>query len=299
MNGILNVLKPPNMTSQDVVSYLRWLFQTKKIGHGGTLDPGAAGVLPIFIGKSTRLVDYSTLGDKAYIGEITFGISTDTQDSYGKILEKMDCTIPMDAVEAALPSFVGEITQEVPRYSAVKVKGQKLYQSAHRGTELDVPLPTRTVRIQELHLQHQVEKNRYLFSVHCSKGTYVRTLAKDLGQALGVPSHLSFLLRTRAADFFLSGAITLDEIRAALDENRMASYLMTPDSMLGHLPMVRLPSSCRKQVLQGASVSVEMQEGVPEEGRECRIYLGEQFAGIGLQKEGVVRMRKLLMEESS
>lgn len=210
LDGVINILKPPGMTSHDVVSFLRRQFKIKRIGHAGTLDPQAAGVLPLCLGQATRLVEFLTEHDKEYLCEMTLGITTTTQDAWGEVVERKDCRqITLEMIQQVLPQFSGEITQIVPAYSAVKVQGVPLYKRARLGMKIE-PI-SRQVLIYKLEII-KFESPKLTFLVHCSKGTYVRTICHDLGKALGVGGHLSFLLRTRVGKFALADSLTLEEI---------------------------------------------------------------------------------------
>lgn len=198
------------MTSHDVVSFLRRQFKIKRIGHAGTLDPQAAGVLPLCLGQATRLVEFLTEHDKEYLCEMTLGITTTTQDAWGEVVERKNCRqITLEMIQQVLPQFSGEITQIVPAYSAVKVQGVPLYKRARLGMKIE-PI-SRQVLIYKLEII-KFESPKLTFLVHCSKGTYVRTICHDLGKALGVGGHLSFLLRTRVGKFALADSLTLEEI---------------------------------------------------------------------------------------
>ncbi len=210
LDGVINILKPPGMTSHDVVSFLRRQFKIKRIGHAGTLDPQAAGVLPLCLGQATRLVEFLTEHDKEYLCEMTLGITTTTQDAWGEVVERKNCRqITLEMIQQVLPQFSGEITQIVPAYSAVKVQGVPLYKRARLGMKIE-PI-SRQVLIYKLEII-KFESPKLTFLVHCSKGTYVRTICHDLGKALGVGGHLSFLLRTRVGKFALADSLTLEEI---------------------------------------------------------------------------------------
>lgn len=210
MNGFLNVLKPPGMTAHDVVAFMRRKLGTKKIGHAGTLDPLAVGVLPLAVGNATRLLQYLRSG-KEYLAEIQFGVETSTADADGEILSQAPMPITEEALVSVFPRFRGAIQQRPPMVSAVSIGGKRLYQLAREGIEVDRPL--RDVVIDELELVRfwPGEYPRALVRVSCSAGTYIRSLAVDLAEALGGVASLAFLLRTRAGDFTIEEAATLDE----------------------------------------------------------------------------------------
>ncbi|MCR4440922.1 MAG: tRNA pseudouridine(55) synthase TruB [Peptococcaceae bacterium] len=212
MNGVINVLKPPGMTSHDVVAFIRHQLETKKVGHAGTLDPQAAGVLPVCIGQATRLVDFLSYQDKEYMCRMVLGITTTTQDAWGDVVARTDASfVTREMVESALARFRGEIEQEVPAYSAVKVAGVPMYEIARRGG--NVPVVNRRVTIKRIELL-EYRGPELAFYIRCSKGTYIRTLCHDLGSVLKTGGHMSFLLRTRVGDFHLGESLTLEEIKS-------------------------------------------------------------------------------------
>lgn len=212
MDGIFNVLKPPGMTSHDVVGALRKILHMKKIGHGGTLDPLAAGVLPVFTGMATRFLEYAAHEEKSYRAELTFGFQTDTGDTEGAVIAESPVRdLTAEEIEAALASFWGEGTQIPPMYSAISVGGTKLYKLARQGIE--VKREPRPITLYELEKVDYTGKT-LVFDVTCSKGTFIRTLCEDLAAKLGMKGTMSFLLRRRAGVFRLEDAHTLQEIAA-------------------------------------------------------------------------------------
>ena len=216
INGIINLKKEAGMTSHDAVFKLRKILHEKKIGHGGTLDPDVVGVLPIAIGKATRVIEYMTEAGKVYRGQICLGFSTTTEDASGEVVEKTPVSTELteDAIDQAMASFVGEITQIPPMYSAVKVDGKRLYEYARTGQ--DVERPKRHVTIYDFkRTSPLIVKDDccyFDFEVACSKGTYIRTLSVDLGKSLGFASHMSYLERQASAGLQLEDALTLSEI---------------------------------------------------------------------------------------
>lgn len=210
VHGVLNLFKPAGMTSHDLVLHLRHLLKTKKIGHAGTLDPQAFGVLPLCVGKATRLVEYLIEWDKVYLGELTLGITTETQDAWGKIVRIRNFTeIPLAEIEEKLQQFTGAIRQIPPAYSAVKIKGIPLYKRARLG--LPTEARPRQVFVHQIKII-KYQPPRLIFEISCSKGTYLRTICHDLGEALGVGAHLSFLLRTKVGSFTAQESISLEEV---------------------------------------------------------------------------------------
>ena len=210
-DGIVIIDKPAGWTSMDVCAKLRGILKTKKVGHAGTLDPMATGVLPVFVGNATRGVSFAEAGKKEYIAVLHLGEVTDTQDSTGTVLEKREVSVSRADAEAILPRFTGEIEQIPPMYSAIKIGGQKLYDLARQGKE--VARKPRSVTIYELELLEQISPADYRIRVLCSKGTYIRTLCHDIGQALGCGGCMSDLRRTMAAGYTLDEAVTIDAVQ--------------------------------------------------------------------------------------
>ena len=232
-NGILIIDKPADWTSMDVCAKVRGIFHEKRVGHGGTLDPMATGVLPVFVGQATRGVEFAENGQKEYMAGLRLGQVTDTQDVTGTTLETHPVTADRGAVEAALSRFLGEQDQIPPMYSAIKIGGQKLYQIARRGGEVE--RPARPVTIHELELLGRSGPADYTLRIRCSKGTYVRTLCHDIGQALGCGGCMSSLRRTMAAGFTLDDAVTLDRVQ------QEGEALLAPlDSLFRQHPAYRI-----------------------------------------------------------
>ena len=211
-NGIIIIDKPQDWTSMDVCAKLRGMLKTKKIGHAGTLDPMATGVLPVFVGQATRAVSFAESGSKEYVAGLRLGLVTNTQDTSGETLEEHPVTVTAEGLRAVLPCFTGEIEQIPPMFSAIKIGGKKLYELARKGQEVE--RKSRKITIYELELLEQSDESEYLLRILCSKGTYVRTLCHDIGQALGCGGCMSSLRRTMAAGFTLADAVTLDEVQS-------------------------------------------------------------------------------------
>lgn len=210
-NGIIIIDKPQDWTSMDVCAKLRGILREKRIGHGGTLDPMATGVLPVFVGNATRVVEFAEKGDKEYIAGLRLGLVTNTQDTTGETLETYPVTVDRAALEAVLPRFTGPIEQLPPMFSAIKLQGKKLYELARAGKEVE--RKPRAITIHALEVLEQTGEGDYLLRVRCSKGTYVRTLCHDIGQVLGCGGCMSSLRRTMAAGFTLDEAVTLEEVQ--------------------------------------------------------------------------------------
>ncbi|MGT2847095.1 tRNA pseudouridine(55) synthase TruB [Streptococcus massiliensis] len=262
MNGIINLKKEAGMTSHDAVFKLRKILGTKKIGHGGTLDPDVVGVLPIAVGKATRLVEYMQDEGKIYEGEITLGFSTTTEDASGEIVAKTPVTQALEeaTVDAALQSFIGEICQIPPMYSAVKVNGRKLYEYARAGQEVERPKRQVTIysfaRTSPISYENSCASFR--FRVKCSKGTYIRTLSVDLGYKLGYASHMSHLMRTEAAGMKLSTALTLAQI-AELIEKGDLSFLQPLELGIGDLEIAELSEQDLQEVQFGRFIKLGLE----------------------------------------
>ena len=234
MNGIVIVDKPQDWTSQDVTARLRRVFNTRRIGHGGTLDPMATGVLPVFVGRATRGVEFFEHAEKTYETVLTPGITTDTEDITGTVLTQQDVHLTEAEVEAVLPQFRGEILQVPPMYSALKVNGQKLYDLARKGKEVE--RQPRPITIHELDFLGFCEEGIRL-RVRCSKGTYIRTLCKDIGEALGYGGCMAALRRVTAGEYTIEEAVPLQSL---LDAENPEAYLRPVDSMFRNYPAVTL-----------------------------------------------------------
>ena len=256
-NGILIIDKPEGWTSMDVCAKLRGLFHERRVGHGGTLDPMATGVLPVFLGRATRAISLLEDSDKEYIAGLQLGVITDTQDTTGTELERRPVEVTPAQLEAALAPFRGEILQVPPMYSAVKRQGKKLYELARRG--LEVERAPRPVTIHALEVLEWTGAETCLLRVACSKGTYVRTLCHDIGSALGCGGAMCSLERTRAAGFTLEQAVTLEQIQGAPNPEAL---LMPVDSCFAGLPMLLLTSpQAEKKIRSGAAVTLPIPPG--------------------------------------
>ncbi len=296
LEGVVNVLKPPGLTSSDVVSDIRHIFGMKRVGHTGTLDPGAAGVLPICIGRATRLFDYLVDKEKEYIGEIAFGIATDTQDSYGEAVERMDAVVTEEMVKAVLPSFTGLQNQTAPLYSALSVGGKKMYKLAREGVEVERKV--REINVPALELITQTAPNRYLVRIVCSKGTYVRTLCHDIGERIGVPAHMSFLLRTRSGAFDLDGAFTIGELREMKEQDRLGEAVTSIEQSLMHIGEARMELNAKgeKFLTHGAEVVFPGVENLPVD-IPLRGYCNGKFLGIAKSNGEAVHICTFLGED--
>lgn len=255
MNGIVIVDKPSGWTSQDVTARLRRVFNTRRIGHGGTLDPMATGVLPVFVGRATRGVEFFEHAEKTYETVLRLGITTDTEDITGTVLTEQDAFVTGAMLEEVLPRFRGEILQIPPMYSALKVNGQKLYDLARKGKEVE--RKPRPVTIHELTLLG-METEGIRLRVRCSKGTYIRTLCKDIGEALGCGGCMAALRRVQAGEYTINGAVPLAQLLEAENPER---FLRPVDSMFLSVPTVELTVNQEKRCRNGNSFTVTIADG--------------------------------------
>lgn len=297
LTGVLNMLKPPGMTSHDVVDELRRLTGMRRIGHTGTLDPGACGVLVLCLGGATRIAEFLTDQRKGYRTEFTFGVATASGDAYGAVVQETDASrVGRVAVEGALAGFVGVLDQIPPMVSAVHKGGRRLYEHARRGETVEVE--PRRVEITECRLLSFAPGPRpsALVQVECSKGTYVRALARDLGDRLGVGAHASFVLRTRAGRFELRDSLTLEEAAAAADEGRLPAFLASMDEALGDLPAVELTATQRHEILDGRPVALFGVPGWAElpASRPIRLRDARGLVAIARVEDGRLRPFRVL-----
>ena len=255
MDGIVIVDKPQDWTSQDVTARLRRVFHTRRIGHGGTLDPMATGVLPIFVGRATRGVEFFEHAEKTYETVLRLGLTTDTEDITGAVLTETPVSVTDEQIEAALAAFRGEIMQVPPMYSALKVNGQKLCDLARKGKTVE--RQPRPITIHELTLLER-GVNTLRLRVRCSKGTYIRTLCKDIGEELGCGGCMESLRRVSAGEYTIDDAVPLQEL---LDTTQAAKYLRSVDTMFRNYPAVTLTANQETRCRNGNAFSVKLPEG--------------------------------------
>ena len=260
MEGILPLYKPKGMTSHDCVWKIRKLYRTKKVGHTGTLDPDVTGVLPICIGRATKIAEYITDAGKCYEGEVTIGYSTTTEDRSGEVVEEdnREKSFSRADILSCLEQLQGEITQTPPMYSAVKVNGKKLYEYARAGIEVERPSRQVTIYHMELLDDRQVFSGTHVsfrFRVQCSKGTYIRTLAVTIGEMLGYPAHMSDLIRVQSASYQLEDCYTFEQIERAVEEERQLELLQPLETGLYHLPKTEINDTVAEKVINGAVFS--------------------------------------------
>lgn len=287
MNGIININKPLGITSHDVVYRLRKLLGIKKIGHTGTLDPDASGVLPMCIGRGTKVADMLTAKDKQYVAEMTLGLATDTLDASGTVTETAEINVTEQDIENAIQKFVGDIEQIPPMYSAIKVDGKKLYELAREGVEIE--RKPRSVRIDNIEvLDIDLEENKISIRVDCSKGTYIRTLCDDIGRELGCFAHMSKLERTKSGRFDIKDAYTLLQIEEMLKNGDMG-FLVPVDVVFEEYERLTITEKKAKKMCNGTQISVQ---GLVE-GKTYRVYDEKgNFLTISKAENGLLKILK-------
>ncbi len=283
-NGLIAVWKERGYTSHDVVAKLRGILHQKRIGHTGTLDPQAEGVLAVGLGLGTKTFDLLPDHWKTYEAEVTFGVQTDTEDIWGTILQTQDVSYTPEQIRQAICAFEGTYNQVPPMYSAKKIDGKKLYQLAREGKIVErkaVPVTLKDIEVLS------VTGNKARFLVTCSAGTYIRTLCVDIGKTLGCEACMSSLTRVMAGGFSKGQALTLDEVKALVDDNRLEERIITIDSALGHFPKVLASNEFEKQLKNGNAISVHAVSRLPEGAIDTcvRLYLNEnggdsEFIGV-------------------
>jgi len=290
MNGILNILKPTGMTSHDVVSSVRKILGTKKVGHAGTLDPNVAGVLVICVGKGTKFSEILINGDKEYVCELILGSMTDTQDSYGKVVEtKSVPELTKEDIKEVLKKFEGEQIQVPPAYSAVKYKGRKLYEYAREN--IIIENAGKSVNIKEIRLI-EYRANHVLMKVKCSKGTYMRTLCNDIGKELGTLGYMGILVRTDAKGLKIDDSVTLDELKFLYDNDDINKCLISFETLFP-LEKATVDSNLYMWLINGNEVEMDTGEIKQE---NFYIYCRDILIGIGYKTgENKIKINKLLM----
>ena len=281
MNGIVIIDKPQEWTSNDVVSRLRRVFNTRRIGHGGTLDPMATGVLPVFVGRATRGVEFFEHAEKTYETVLRFGLTTDTEDTTGKTITEQEVSLTEEEVLAVLPRFRGDILQVPPMYSALKVNGQKLYDLARKGREVE--RQPRPITIHELELLSFDGQNARL-RVRCSKGTYIRTLCKDIGEALGCGGCMAELRRVQAGEYTLEGSVPLRQLLDISEAGEDVEHFLRPvDSMFASVPKMTLTEANSRRVRNGNHFNCHAAPG------RYRVYSPEgEFLALCQWEDGVM-----------
>lgn len=299
LNGIICVNKPEGFTSFDVIAKLRGILKMKKLGHSGTLDPMATGVLPVFTGSATKAISILPDTDKSYLAGFKLGIVTDTEDITGKILKECPFSVRKEEIEKTAEAFRGNITQIPPMYSAVSVGGKRLYDLARKGIEID--RPSREITVSEFNIsEFNEETGEGHIDITCSKGTYVRTLINDMGQKLGCGAVMTSLVRTKANGFSLDDCFTLEEIEKLRDENRLDSAIKSTEKLFLALPSLTLNSKKTQMYKNGVKLRLNELEGFDCKD-QYRIYSAENiFLGIAKadKENNILRVLKNLSQES-
>jgi len=295
LNGVINVYKEEGFTSNDAVAKLRGILRMRKIGHAGTLDPAAVGVLPVLLGSACRISEYMTEHTKSYRASLRLGVTTDTQDMTGQILsERPYGHLTEEEIISCLKSFTGGYEQVPPMYSAKKVDGVRLYDLARQGKEVErssVFVGITSMEIEEISLPYVT------FSVECSKGTYIRTLCHDAGQRLGTGGAMEKLIRTRVGDFRIEEALTLSEIEKARDAGALGKYIIPTGDALGDLPSLRADERTEKLIRNGNPVAARaLSYASLTDGEKVRLYLPDgSFAGLYRYEASERRLKPLKM----
>ncbi|NLK70781.1 MAG: tRNA pseudouridine(55) synthase TruB [Clostridiales bacterium] len=281
MNGIICINKPEGFTSFDVIAKLRGILKMKRIGHSGTLDPMATGVLPVFLGNATKACDMLSDNDKSYLADFKLGCTTDTQDSTGEVLSTSEIAVSHDEFIKVMCDFIGEIEQIPPMFSAVSVNGKRLYELARKGIEIE--RKSRKIQIDKLELREYDNANRTgrLF-IECSKGTYVRTIIHDIGQKLGCGGIMTGLVRLSSNGFTLDGALTLDEVKSLSDENRLEEFILPIEKVFEHLPKLYLDKNQTRLYKNGVRLDLTRLNGVDKADRYAVYGYDRQFIGTAL-----------------
>lgn len=292
IEGVINVYKEAGWTSNDVVCKLKGVLHQKRIGHAGTLDPDACGVLPVCVGRATKLFDYLTTCKKTYVATICFGATTDTQDASGSFLEQSGACPTDEELERVLGEFLGKISQIPPMYSALKRDGKKLYELAREGKE--IVREAREVFVYDIKKISDINDNACKISVTCSKGTYIRTICHDIGQRLGCGAYMLDLLRTESAGFKKEDALTIKQIQDLVEKEDF-SFVVPIQNAIEFYPRVDIDKACFKKIQNGNKVEAkyanEHFEGF------VRAYCDGKFFGIAEEKDNFISIKCMLEEE--
>jgi len=294
-NGLISVLKPAGMSSSQVVGYIKRLLNIKKAGHCGTLDPGASGVLKVAFGRATKICDYLMDSDKIYIAEFTFGKTTDTLDSYGKITQETDAHISADMIRSVIDNFTGEIDQYPPMFSAIKVNGCPMYKLARQGQQLD--LKPRKVFIKSIEVLSHKE-NSFNFKVTCSKGTYIRSLCRDIAASVDTVGYMSFLLREYSSGSHVTECYTLEELSSMAEINDY-SFITDIRSALSKYNKVELNDYLYPIITSGSAVDLSKIRNAKDfdtKGYNV-IYCKDELIGIGKVTDNIFKLTTMLFQK--
>ncbi len=296
MNGIICVNKPQGFTSFDVIAKLRGIMKIRRLGHGGTLDPIATGVLPVFVGTATKACDIMPDNTKSYRAGFKLGQATDTQDITGEVLTSTDMAVTRETLEGVMPSFVGDIMQLPPMYSAVQVNGQRLYDLARQGVEVE--RTPRQIHVDRLELTEYNEETREgVLEIYCGKGTYIRTIINDIGEKLGCGGIMTSLVRTSSGGFTLEDCFTMEEIQQAADENRLEELILPIERVFETLPKLRLNEVQTRMYKNGVKLDISRVHRIKADADTYSVYgydggfIGTAFAD---HENGILRVAKNL-----
>ena len=271
LTGFVNIVKPTGMTSSDVVLKVKKILKTKKVGHLGTLDPAASGVLPIAVGKATKFFDYFLSKEKEYVAIVKFGIETDTLDSFGNITIKENISVSKQNIENVLNKFIGDIEQIPPKYSAIKINGKKACDLARE--DVDFEIKPRKIHIFSINLLEEFGENVFKFKVHCSAGTYIRTLFSDIAKEIGTISTTPVIIRTKSGRFDSSNSITLEELE-------QTSKLQTIEDIFADIKKFEVSDEVAKKLINGVKISVVEIPVKMRDGEECLIINDNRLIGF-------------------
>ncbi len=296
MNGILCVNKPAGFTSFDVVAKLRGILQTRKLGHGGTLDPMATGVLPVFVGNSTKACDIMPDNTKSYRAGFRLGEVTDTQDVTGEVLSRSDMAVSEDMLRETVPHFVGNIMQLPPMYSAVQVNGQRLYDLARKGVEVE--REAREIQVSSIDIiSYDAEKREGVLDIACGKGTYIRTIINDIGEKLGCGGIMTSLVRTSSGGFTLADCFTFEQIQQAKDEDRLEELILPIERVFAKLPKLRLNDAQTRMYRNGVKLDLKRVYNIKQGVTDYAVFGNDgKFIGTALAdfENDILRVAKNL-----
>lgn len=288
MNGIILIDKPQDWTSHDVVAKLRGILHERRIGHSGTLDPLATGLLVVFVGRATRAVEFAEADSKEYIAGLRLGLSTDTQDISGNVIAECSDLPDEGAVRRAVNSFIGDIEQIPPMYSAIKIGGKKLYELARKGQSVE--RAPRKITVSSIEIIGR-EGGDYLLKIACSKGTYVRTLCNDIGASLGCGACMSSLRRISAGAFSVESAHSIDEVENAANEGQLVDIMLPVDTLFSALPELKVPESTANRLKTGNIIKISVADG------DYRVYSDSaEFLLVGKVENGKLKTIKSFFE---
>lgn len=285
MDGLFNIYKEPGMTSHDVVAKMRKIMKTKTVGHTGTLDPNATGVLMVAVGRATKVIEFMENDDKIYKAELTLGLESDTEDIWGNILKENDlskCDLSAKNIDSVVKSFVGKQIQIPPMYSALKINGRKLYELAREGKEIE--RKGREIEIFDIY-DVDIKENKVTFAVHCSKGTYIRTLCKDIGKTLGCSAVMSKLERIKAGNFTCDTSVLLNNLK-----NNPEKYVINLETVIDRFPIINLDEEEASRYMNGVKITRK-----DSDDGKYRVYIDDKLYGLCIVNNGIISSYKKIV----